>query len=110
MTKIEILSQTMGRLRKEKQPPLTRYAVCLAIAQCGTGGAGIRDIHRILVDIGMEGTVDNLTTAASPLICVRPNPPGEQGHKRYLLLPAGVKLVAGLLNPKPALAKNATRA
>jgi hypothetical protein len=106
MTKLQFLTGTMARLRKEKQPPLTRYAVCLAIAQFGDAGATIAELESILCDGRMGGTIDGIATRPVPLIRIQAAT-SIKNPKRYFLTPAGVGLVAQLLNPEPETAKRA---
>jgi hypothetical protein len=95
-SRLDYAAAIYRRVRCEKDPPLARYSMLLALARRnGSPATGLQ----IGKDIG-QGTAPNGTIDAAlrhGLIAL--GPPSDTGTTRYTLTPAGVALVQDLLQP-----------
>lgn len=98
MNRIEFAARMTGQLRREKAPPLARYAITLGAAACGPKGGTTREIANMLGEADPRDFGGSLSKIEEAGLILRL--PGTV-PQRYTPTPAGLALIAPLIQHSP---------
>lgn len=100
MTRADLALAIFDNLRREKTPPLTRYAIMAALARAGETGASTAEVAASLGEQSayMASGVDRLLDAG-----LATQVPSHDGKRRVALTPAGLKEFAALITPRESV-------
>lgn len=93
MKAIDLAIDLVGKLRKEKQPPLARYAIILVLARKNRPMTA----HQIAQELREPSAMDSAMRSCVGLELVVMNP--LYGTRHYSLTPKGQRMAMDLLKP-----------
>lgn len=97
VSKLDLAAAIYRKIRSEKEPPLARYAMILAIARRNGRPATGQQIGK---DIGMDTAPNGTIDAALRHGLIAHGPPAPaRGTTTYVLTPAGIALAHELITP-----------